>query len=116
MKRILLKSKLHRLTVTDANLEYEGSITLDPVLMDLAQIMPYEKVDVWNVTNGQRISTYAIEGEAESGIVCINGAAAHLMTTDDIVIVASFAEYSENELASHEPRVVKVDQNNKPLR
>lgn len=115
MLRTMCKSKIHRLTVTEANLNYNGSITLDRALMAAADILPYERVQVVNVTNGARLETYAIEGEAGSGIVCLNGAAARLAAVGDIVIVMSYGAYSAEELASFQPRVVHVDARNRPV-
>lgn len=115
MKRTLLKSKIHRATVTDADLNYDGSITVDSSLLEAADIVPYERVDVYDVTNGSRLSTYAIPGEAGSGEVCINGAAAHLVQRGDLVIIASYAEFSEAEREEHEPRIVLVDGRNQPF-
>ena len=89
MQRFMLKSKLHRATVTDANLHYEGSITIDKRLLNAADIVPYERVDIYNVSNGERFSTYVIEGEQDSGVICLNGAAAWKASKGDIVIVAS---------------------------
>ncbi|GAB4280537.1 MAG: hypothetical protein Kow0056_15060 [Coriobacteriia bacterium] len=109
MRRRMLKSKIHRATVTGADVDYEGSITLDRALMDAADILPYEEVAVWDVTNGARLETYVIPGERDSGVVCINGAAAHLVDEGDLVIIASFAEYDEAEAARHVPRNVFVD-------
>ena len=91
MQRIMLKSKIHRATVTDANIEYEGSITLDEGLMEAAGILPFEQVHIYNITNGARFQTYAIKGERGSGEVCINGAAAHLAKKGHMVIIASYA-------------------------
>jgi aspartate 1-decarboxylase len=113
MRRTLFKSKIHRATVTHADLDYEGSITLDRDLMHAADILPYEKVAVWNVTRGSRLETYALEGPAGSGVVCINGAAAHHNSPGDLVIVATFAEMDEAEARSHRPRVVLVDAENR---
>ena len=92
MRRSLFKSKIHRATVTDADLEYEGSVTLDEQLMKAADILPYERVHIWNVTNGSRLETYALEGPAGSGVVCINGAAARHAHPGDRVIIATFAD------------------------
>ena len=114
MKRILLKSKLHRATVTDANLDYEGSVTIDPQLMEAADIVEFEQVDVLDVTNGSRLTTYAIAGEPGAREVCINGAAAHLVNPGDLVIIASYAEYDEDEISSHTPRVIHFDHQNRP--
>lgn len=113
MRRTLFKSKIHRATVTHADLDYEGSITLDRDLMHAADILPYEKVAVWNVTRGSRLETYALEGPAGSGVMCINGAAAHHNSPGDLVIVATFAEMDEAEARAHRPRVVLVDAENR---
>ena len=109
MRRTLLKSKVHRATVTGSDLHYVGSITLDPDLLEAADILPHEQVDVVDVDNGARFTTYAIEGERGSGTVQVNGAAARLVHTGDTVIVISYALYDADELASHEPRVVHVE-------
>ena len=109
----MFKSKIHRATVTDANLQYEGSISVDVDLLKAADILPYEKVAVWNVTRGSRLETYAIEGEAGSGVICLNGAAAHLNQPGDLVIIATFAEVEENEAQSWKPTVVFVDEKNR---
>lgn len=113
MRRTLLKSKIHRATVTDANLHYEGSVTIDHELLTAADILEYERVEIYDVTNGARLTTYAIAGERGSGTICINGAAAHLVDPGDLVIIASYAEYSENEAAQHQPRIVLVDRTNR---
>ncbi len=109
MERRMMKSKIHRAKVTDSNLGYEGSITIDAVLMEKADIIPYEQVDIYNVTNGERFTTYAIKGERNSGVICINGAAAHKGRKDDIIIIASYANFNESELASFEPKKLYVD-------
>ena len=109
-----LKSKIHRAVVTGADINYQGSITIDKELMRHADLQPFEFVDVWDVTNGSRIETYVIEGEAGSGCICINGAAAHLVTKGDLVIIASHRYVSEGE-AVPEPKIVFVDSNNKPV-
>ena len=114
MRLTLLKSKLHRMTVTEANLEYEGSFTIDRDLMDMAGIVPYERIDVLNVTNGNRLTTYAIEGPRGSRVACANGAAAHLVHVGDVVIIASWAELEPAEVATHEPTVVLVGAGNEP--
>ncbi|MCS7276847.1 MAG: aspartate 1-decarboxylase [Dehalococcoidia bacterium] len=114
--RVLLKSKVHRARVTDANLDYEGSITLDQELMEAADILPYEQVHVLDVTNGARLVTYAIPGRRGSGEVCINGAAAHLVKTGDIVIVLTYATMTEEEARNHHPRLVYVDEENRIVR
>lgn len=112
MFRVMLKSKIHRATVTEANLHYQGSITIDSKLLEAADILPYEKVQVVDVTNGARLETYAIAGEAGSGIICLNGAAAHLMHKGDTVIIISYLTVSEEEAKTLTPKVVFVDQDN----
>jgi aspartate 1-decarboxylase len=114
MLRDVLKSKIHRATVTDANLNYTGSITIDPVLMRLADIREYEKVHVVNINNGARFETYAILGKPETGEVCVNGAAARLVHTGDIVIIMTFAQMEDRELLNFHPKVIKVDGKNVP--
>ncbi len=116
MLRTLMKSKLHRATVTDANLDYMGSITLDPDLMEAADILPHERVQVVDVTNGARLETYAIAGRRGSGDVCLNGAAAHLVHPADIVIVISYATYDDAEARAHEPIVLFCDESNRTHR
>ena len=112
--RRMLKSKIHRATVTDANLNYEGSITIDRSLMDLADIRPFEQVFVVNINNGERFETYAIEGPAGHGDMCLNGAAARLAERGDLVIVMTYAEYSDADLEGFAPVVVHVDERNRP--
>ena len=112
MKIELLKSKIHRATVTDANLDYIGSLTLDPILMQEANLNEYEKIHVLNITNGNRLVTYIIKGEKGSGEVCINGAAAHLVSKGDLVIIAAYCSVSEDEARSFQPTVVHVDNKN----
>ncbi|MGH0038015.1 MAG: aspartate 1-decarboxylase [Myxococcota bacterium] len=112
MTRTLLKSKIHRATVTEANIEYEGSVTIDLNLLEAADILPYERVDIWNCTNGNRITTYAIEGERGSGEICINGAAAHLNKPGDVVIIASWVDVEEPEARSLKAKRVFVDGQN----
>lgn len=102
----MMKSKIHRVRVTEANLNYVGSITIDPDLMDAANILPNEKVQVLNNNNGTRIETYAIEGERGSGVICLNGAAARLFQPDDIVLIISYALMSEEEARNHKPTVI----------
>lgn len=110
----LFKGKLHRLTVTEADLYYEGSITLDAELLEAAKILPYEKVQVVNVNNGSRLETYTIPAEPGSRIVCLNGPAARLNAPGDEIIVIAYADLSPEEAQSHRPRVVLVDKNNDP--
>ncbi len=115
MERKMLKSKIHRAVVTGADLHYEGSVTIDRELMDAADIIPYEAVTIWNVTNGNRFETYAIEGEPGSGVICINGAAARMVAPKDLVIIASFVGMNDAEARSFEPRLVFVDEENRIL-
>jgi aspartate 1-decarboxylase len=115
MERKMLKSKIHRAVVTGADLHYEGSVTIDKELMEAADIIPYEAVAIWNVTNGNRFETYAIEGEAGSGVICINGAAARMVAPKDLVIIACFVNMNVAEAASHQPRLVFVDEQNRML-
>src|SRR5205085_10828548 len=109
----MLKSKIHRATVTQADVNYEGSVTVDAELLRAADILPHEEVHVWNVTRGSRLRTYAIAGEAGSGVVCINGAAAHLARPGDIVILATFTELEDIAARHHRPTVIMVDEHNR---
>lgn len=115
MKLNLFKSKIHRATVTHADLSYEGSVTIDADLLDAADILPYEAVHVWNVTRGTRLVTYALPGPRGSGAVCVNGAAAHLNQPGDLVILATYADMTPEEARAHLPRVVRVDERNRVL-
>jgi len=109
----MLKSKIHRATVTDSNLDYEGSITIDENLMILAKILYFEKVDIYNINNGNRFSTYATVGKRNSGIICLNGAAARNVSKGDLIIIVSYALFeSVNEYKKWEPIIVHVDQKN----
>lgn len=112
MQRILLKSKIHRATVTDAQLHYEGSVTIDYDLMVASKIAEYEQVHIYDVNNGNRLITYAIRGEPGSGIICINGAAAHLVSPGDLIIICAYAQFEEEEVARHIPSVIHVDAKN----
>lgn len=114
MKLSMFKSKLHQMRVTEANLMYEGSITIDEDLLEMANILPYEKVQVVNITNGSRLETYTIPGERGSRICCMNGAAARLTQVDDRVIVMAYAEMDPEEAKTFKPTVVVVDENNEP--
>lgn len=114
--RIMLKSKIHRATIIGADVNYEGSITLDPALMQAADILPYEQVHVVDVNNGSRLVTYAIEGRPNSGDVILNGAAARLVNIGDIVIVISYRDVPEDELHGYQPRLVYVDAQNRIVR
>ena len=115
MYRNMLRSKIHRATVTGADLHYEGSVTIDAGLMEAAEILPHEAIHVWNVTRGTRLVTYAIAGDRGSGVICINGAAAHLCRPGDKVILATFADMTPDEARAHLPRVVRVDDDNRQL-
>ena len=112
MMRTMLKSKIHRATVTDADLHYEGSVTLDPLLMAAADLLPFEQVHLLDIDNGARLSTYVIEGERGSGQVIVNGAAAHLIHKGDTLIILSYVTLSDDEARRHEPRLVYVDETN----
>jgi aspartate 1-decarboxylase len=109
----MFKSKIHRATVTEANLDYEGSVTIDLDLLEAADILPSEEIHVWDVTNGARLVTYTLAGPRGSGCVCINGAAAHLVRPGDRVILATFARMEDQEAKRHVPRVVLVDDDNR---
>ncbi len=111
--RMMLKSKIHRATVTEANLEYEGSITIDQELLEAADILPYEQVQVLDINNGSRLETYALPGERGSGRICINGAAARLVSQGDMVIILTYSAIQESEASSFHPRIVYVDAQNR---
>jgi aspartate 1-decarboxylase len=113
VNRSVFKSKIHRAVVTDTNVEYEGSVTIDGALLRAADIVPYEAVHIWNVTRGTRLVTYALPGPDGSGCVCINGAAAHGNERGDLVIIATFADMTAEEVAKHRPKVVRVDAENR---
>ncbi len=113
MKLTMLKAKIHRATVTRAHLDYEGSVTIDRTLLEAAGILPYERVEIYNVTRGSRLATYAIEGEAGSGAIEINGAAAHLAGPGDLVILAAYCEMAPEEAPHHRPRLVFVGHGNR---
>ena len=112
MQRILFKSKIHRATITEANLHYEGSLTIDVTLMNAAGIVPYEQVSVVNINNGERFETYAIVGEAGSGVICLNGAAARKGVVGDQIIIITYGMFSEEEVRAFTPTVVHVDHHN----
>lgn len=113
MRRTLLKSKIHRATITDANLHYMGSITVDRDLMDAANMLEYEKVAIVDINNGERFETYVIEGPRGSGAICLNGAAARKVAPGDLIIIISYAEFEEEEARRWEPTKVFVDANNR---
>ena len=110
--RTMLKSKIHRATVTDGNINYEGSITIDKKLMEEADMLPYEQVQVLNINNGARFSTYVIEGGEGSGDICLNGAVARLAVKGDLVIILTYTEMSDEEARNHRPKIVQVSENN----
>jgi aspartate 1-decarboxylase len=112
MQRTMLKSKLHRVNVTHSELHYEGSCAIDAVLLKAANIREYEEIHIYNVTNGERFCTYAISAEPNSGIISVNGAAAHKASPNDIMIIASYAIYHEDELKAYSPQLIYVDANN----
>ena len=113
MHRTMLKSKLHRVTVTHCELNYEGSCAIDGTLLDAADIRAYQQIDIYNVTNGERFTTYAIRAEDGSGVISLNGAAARRAAVGDILIIASYAQYSDDELARYQPDLVYVDAENR---
>jgi len=113
MMRKMLRAKIHRATVTQADVHYEGSITIDRRLMDATDLLPNEAVCVWNVTNGNRFETYAVEGAPDSGVICVNGAAAHLVSPGDLVIIAAYTWLEEEVAREYQPKVVFVDELNR---
>jgi aspartate 1-decarboxylase len=115
MRRRMMKSKIHRATVTDANLHYVGSVTVDQDLLDAADILEFEQVAIVDVDNGARLETYTIAGPRGSGVVCLNGAAARLVSPGDTIIMISYADYEQAELADYAPTVVHVDTANRPV-
>ncbi|HET7834120.1 MAG TPA: aspartate 1-decarboxylase [Gallionella sp.] len=113
MQRIMLKAKLHRVRVTHSELHYEGSCAIDDDLLDAADIKEYQQIDIYNVTNGERFTTYAIRAQRGSGVISVNGAAAHKADPGDILIIATYAMYSELELQKFQPQLVYVDEHNR---
>jgi len=113
MRRRMMNGKIHRARVTDADLNYVGSISIDPILLKSADIVPNEQVAVYNLMNGARFETYAIEGT--EGQICLNGAAARLAQVGDLVIIVTFTDVEDTELAAHEPSIVMVDEDNRPI-
>jgi aspartate 1-decarboxylase len=113
MQRIMLKAKLHRVHVTHSELHYEGSCAIDDDLLDAADIKEYQQIDIYNVTNGERFTTYAIRAQRGSGVISVNGAAAHKASPGDIIIIASYAMYNEIELQKYHPQLVYVDEHNR---
>ena len=113
MQRIMLKAKLHRVHVTHSELHYEGSCAIDDDLLEAADIREYQQIDIYNVTNGERFTTYAIRAQRGSGVISVNGAAAHKASPGDIIIIASYAMYNEIELQKYHPQLVYVDEHNR---
>ena len=113
MMRKMLRAKIHRATVTQADVDYEGSITIDRRLLEATDLLSNEAVWVWNVTNGNRFETYAVEGPPDSGVICVNGAAAHLVRPGDLVIIAAFTWLQEEAARAYQPKVVFVDEQNR---
>ncbi len=116
MQRTLLHAKLHRVRVTRVEIDYEGSVAIDALLLEAAGIREYERIDVFNVRNGERFSTYAIRGEPASGLISVNGAAAHKAQVADLIIICAFGVYDEREASTMKPRLIYVDENNKIVR
>lgn len=112
IQRSMLKSKIHRATITDGNLDYEGSIAIDKTLLKAANIIPFEEVHIYNITNGNRFTTYAIEGNAGSGTICINGAAAHKASKGDLIIIATYSQMADADAKAHKPDLIYVDEKN----
>ena len=115
MQRTMLKSKLHRVHVTQSELHYEGSCAIDEDLLDAADIREYQQIEIYNITNGERFTTYAIRGQRGSGMISVNGAAAHKAHPGDLLIIASYAVYTELELQKFQPQLVYVDEHNRIL-
>jgi aspartate 1-decarboxylase len=113
MQRFMLKSKLHRATVTDADLHYEGSISIDESLMEAADLVPYEKVAIYDISNGERFSTYVIPGSRDSGTICLNGAAARKVSRGDLIIIASYVIVDNDQVSGWSPKAILLDENNR---
>ncbi len=113
MQRTMLKSKLHRVRVTHSELHYEGSCAIDEALLEAANIHEYEQIQIYNINNGERFTTYAIRAERHSGVISVNGAAAHKADPDDLIIIASYSQYTEAELGNYQPQLVYVDAQNR---
>ncbi|MEE8174652.1 MAG: aspartate 1-decarboxylase [Dehalococcoidia bacterium] len=111
--RTMLKSKIHRARITEVNVDYEGSLTIDRLLMEAADILPYEKVQLVDINNGARLETYAVEGEPGSGTICVNGAAARLAAKGDLVIILTYSQVSDEEAITMKPNLVHVDSRNR---
>lgn len=114
MEKIMLQSKIHRATVTDADLNYEGSITVDSVLMEKAGLIDFEQVHIYNISNGERFETYIIRGPRNSGTICVNGAAARKVAKGDLIIIASYVAMDAGDARTHQPKLIFVDEQNRP--
>ena len=112
MRRSFLNSKIHRARITDTDINYEGSCLIDISILNAAGIMPFEKIDIYNITNGERLTTYAIPGQADSGKICANGACCHKIHTNDEVIICSYVDLSENEIHNHKPTILHLNNSN----
>jgi len=112
MQHQMLKCKIHRASVTEANLEYEGSLTIDRVIMDKVGLLPYEKIYIYNINNGERFETYVMSGDPNSGVICLNGAAARKGLVGDLIIIVSYGLYGEYELQDYKPRIVLLNSDN----
>ena len=113
MDRAFLNSKIHKATVTGSEIDYEGSCEIDVSLMKAAGIRPYEKIDIYNLTNGERFSTYVIEGKPETGVICVNGAACHKVNINDKIIICTYINLEKSEYLNHKPKIIYVDNHNK---
>ena len=116
MQTIMLKAKIHRATVTESNVDYEGSITIDEDLMEAASILPFEQLHIYNVSNGNRFETYAMRGDRGSRTICVNGAAAHQASKGDLIIIASYGLLNAEELSRHRPKLIYVDEENRIIK
>lgn len=115
MYRHILRAKIHRARVTEANLDYIGSITIDQSLLEAAEILPNEQVEIYNITNGERLSTYVVTGEPNSGVICVNGAAAHKVSKGDLIIICNYALMDSVEARQHQPKLIFVDDQNRQV-
>ena len=115
MVRTFLNSKIHKATVTDSRFEYEGSCEIDVSLLNASGIKPYEKIDLYNITNGERLSTYVIPGKAESGVICVNGAACHKINIKDKIIICAYVQLQADEIINHKPTIIYVDEKNRMI-
>ena len=113
MLRSMLQAKIHRATVTQADLSYEGSLTIDKTLMEAVELLPFQQIHIYNINNGERLETYAIEGPADSGVISLNGAAARKGAVNDLIIIVSYSLYTPEELQDYQPRIVVVDEHNR---